>query len=595
MRLVIIGGRQGGHGSTTSFLFSLMRCGIVWLALLPSLTAAADILVATDREPVSLNESFTLIFSSDEEPDGEPDFGPLDEDFQVVRQGKSTQVTMVNGRLSRRAEWKLTVMAKRSGTLTVPPIAFGGDRSKPFTLTVVPGTAPAGRTVGDERLMIEVEAEPKSPYVQAQVLYTIRVLHRIALRNGQLDDPKLIDAVVQKLGEDHRYQTERNGQLYGVIERRFAIFPQKSGVLRIEPIHLEAELAAGPGSMFDEFFGRQARIHKIQSEPVVLQVRPVPASFKGKHWLPAGKLQLEERWSSTPPETPVGEPITRTLSVSAEGVTMGMVPELADKNAALPELQRYPDQPVLNEEHGGYGLTSLRREKTAFIPMKDGEYRIPGIELPWWNTKSDRMEVARVPERVLKATPVPQLTAPDPGLMAPAPAETQPHATPDVTPAAGAGESHTLERPFWFWLAGACGLGWLATAVAWWWTARHREPGETSPQALSPPPDLTKSLASLKRAVAGRDLLATRRALFEWSLARWPDHPPANLEQLAARLGGSAPLEIVELNRALYGEKAGDWSGEALVRLIADASKNRRNAAGTAQPSGEGLAALYKS
>lgn len=595
MRSVITAGRYCGHCSAYLCLCSFwLWFALAGLALLPFPAAAADIVASSDRDPASLNESFTLIFSSDEEPDGEPDFSPLNEDFQVLRQGRSTQVNMVNGRLSRRTEWKLTVLAKRSGMLTVPRIAFGGEFSRPFTLTVVPGTAPPAAGGSDDKLVIEVEAEPKNPYVQAQVLYTIRLLHRIALRNGQLDDPKTIDAVVQKLGEDRRYQTERNGRLYGVIERRFAIFPQKSGSLRIEPINLEAELAGGPGSVFDEFFGRQGRIYKIRSDAMVLQVRPIPASFKGRHWLPVGKLQLEESWSTTPPETVVGEPITRTLAVTAEGITMGMIPELTDKNAVRPELQRYPDQPVLNEEHGAHGLISRRREKTALIPMKEGEYRLPGVELPWWNTKSDRLEIARIPERVLKAAPSPALPAAEPLPIAPSPAETQRSAAPEQVPAGAVSAAFPPREPtFWFWLAWACGLGWLSTVLVWWWTWRQRVNRET-PTVEIPPPDLSRSLASLQRAAAEQDASAARRALLAWGLARWPDSPPANLEQLAARLGGAALQPIAELNQAVYGNRSRDWSGDALVGVIADASRNRRRRPEGVTSVDEGLAALYK-
>lgn len=575
-------------------LLCWVGAGLV-LLLSPLLASAMDIIATSDRDPVSLQESFTLIFSADEEPDSEPDFSPLYQNFEVLRQGKSTQVNMVNGQFSRRTEWKLTALAKRAGTLTVPQILFGGDQSKPFTLTVLPGRAPDSGASGDEPLMLEVEAEPKNPYVQAQVLFTIRLLHRIALRNGQLDDPKLIDAVVQKLGEDRRYQTERNGHLYGVIERRFAIFPQKSGALRIEPIGFEAELSGGPGSMFDQFFGHQGRIRKIQSDPVELQVRPIPASFKGKQWLPAAKLALDESWSTLPPETKVGEPITRTLSVHAEGVTMGMVPELADRSvAAVPELKRYPDQPALSEEQGPRGLTSIRREKAAFIPMKDGDYRIPGTEIPWWNTSTDHMEIARIPERLLKALPAPPSTVPEPNPPAVQPVHPdEPAAAASPAPALYTVSERVGQVDLWFWLTWAFAFGWLSTGVAWWWKSHNTKAGTTS-ATTAQPSDLSKPMKSLRCAAAAQDPAAARRALLDWGLARWPKNPPANLEQIAARLGGVAPQQIAELNRALYGQASGAWLGEEIYRLIADASTAGKRFSPAVEPAA-GLEGLYKS
>jgi hypothetical protein len=560
-------------------------------AIFPTTASAAEITASADRDPVALNESFTLVFSAEDEPDEDPDFSPLAADFQVMRQGRSTRVEMVNGRLNRRTEWQVVALAKRAGTLNVPSIAFGSDRSRPFTLTVLPGKSAEPRAARDEFLAIEVEAEPRNPYVQAQVLYTIRLLHRVALRNGNLEDPKLIDAVVQKLGEDRRYQTERNGHLYGVVERRFAIFPQKSGPLKVEPIHLEAELSAGPGTMFDEFFGRRGQIRRIESEAITLQVRPIPSAFKGRNWLPAAKLELQENWSTIPPQTKVGEPITRTLSLKAEGVTMGMVPELTDASAAAPGLQRYPDQPALNEEQDAAGLVATRREKAAFIPMKDGDYTIPGVAIPWWNTVLDRMEVARVPERILKASPAPGLSAPEPA--APQP-EVEPVAPEPTAPTLDAqlpmAVPGAATSPLWFWLSLVLGIGWLATVLAWW---RHARRGQTIAASAAKPTDAKPSLREFQRAVAESDAVAARRALLDWAKARWRDHPPLNLEQLVQRLGAGASGPIEDLMRATYGHSDRSWNGAELLRVVQDS-----DSVGTASRSaGEqrgGLAALHR-
>ena len=77
---------------------------------------------------------------------------------------------MTNGDFSRRTIWSLTLMAKRAGHLEIPAIAFGRDRSKPLAIEVRKD-AKTGSGTGQE-LFLEVEAEPKSPFVQAQVVYS---------------------------------------------------------------------------------------------------------------------------------------------------------------------------------------------------------------------------------------------------------------------------------------------------------------------------------------------------------------------------------------------------------------------------------------
>jgi len=566
-------------------LMSLWPLGAAW---------AVEVNVTSDRDPVSLEESFNLVFSADEDPDGEPDFSPLNEDFDVLRQGRSTQITMVNGRLTRRAEWTVTVMARQAGDVTVPPIAFGSDTSRPIRLTVLPGRAHRSAGSGSAPLQLEVEAEPKNPYVQAQVVLTLRLLHQVALRNGQLEDPKLEDAMIQKLGDDRRYQIERDGRRYGVIERRFAIFPQKSGTLRIEPIGLEAELAGSGNSMFDQFFGGGGRVTKIRSEATTLQVRAIPAAFKGKHWLPAASLTLDQAWSSDPPSTKVGEPITRTLSVRGEGVTMGMLPELIDRSAAAAaELKQYPDQPAISEQHGPGGLTGVRREKTALIPMKDGSFKVPGIEIPWWNTKTDKLEVARLPETTLKVLPSPEASPPpirpedelDLSGLAPKTPE------PSAAAQAPAAQPVPLTANPWFWATCLCAAGWLATGLAWYFRG-GRKPAAAATKAERAP-DFSGTMKQLKRACADGDPEAARRAILAWGAARWPASPPVNLEQTASRLGGDAQALIQDLNRALYGNGKDNWNSEGLYALFADHSRDGAKSKGKSDGR-EALEALYR-
>ncbi len=397
------------------------------LSLLFACAAAASVSVTLEPNPVHLDESFSVVFKAGKAPDGEPDFSPLKKSFTILGQSRSSHISIINGDYNKTIEWTLTLMAKREGQLTIPPIAFGNDRSEPVTVTVAGGAvADAGR---DAEVFLEVEAEPKNPYVQAQILYTVRVLVRrgASLNSADLSEPSLADALIEKLGDDKSYAASREGLGYRVIERKYAIFPQKSGPAVIEPMVLEAQLSAGGHSVFDRFFNHlPSRTLRVRSGAVPLQVKAVPAAFTGKRWLPASKLELEEAWSKYPPQTTAGEPITRTLSLKAESATVGLLPELAPKLPARKpgeEIKQYPDQPFLNEEKHFNGINSIRQEKTALVITEAGDYTLPGLEIPWWNTRTDQMQIARIPERLVSVLPAPQ-TSQQPAQVAPPAAET---------------------------------------------------------------------------------------------------------------------------------------------------------------------------
>ncbi|MFM8330862.1 MAG: BatD family protein [Candidatus Methylumidiphilus sp.] len=295
--------KQGCAFRHTSGLAKLAALWLCCWVLFAHPVLAATIKATPDRDPVRVDETFNLVFSTAEDVDDDPDFSPLADDFDIVSQNQGSQTSIINGKISQRQEWTLTLSPKRAGRLTIPPIAFGSDRSPAASVTVVDGgaAAPPG---GDDHaeLKLEVEASPKDPYVQAQVIYTVRILLRVNVVGADLSEPALPDALVEKLGEDRRYNTTRNGWEYTVIERKYAIFPQKSGLLRLDPVQLTAQVEVGGRS----FFSRSTRAMRVKSEAIDLKVRPQPTAFTGSHWLPAAELTLEESWTQDPPQAKAG-------------------------------------------------------------------------------------------------------------------------------------------------------------------------------------------------------------------------------------------------------------------------------------------------
>ncbi len=540
------------------FLFFLF----LWLLFMVTPVQAAVIKSVPDRDPVRMNETFNLVFSSEESVDDDPDFGPLAKDFELLGQNQGSQLSIVNGKMSKKQEWTLTLSPKRPGAIPIPSIAFGSDHSQASMVTVIDAgnaTAPIpGGTTDDPEIKLEVEAVPKNPYVQAQVIYTVRLLLRVNVAGADLSEPVAQDALIERLNDDHRYSTTRNGRDYTVIERKFALFPQKSGLLRLDPMRLTAQMEVGRRS----FFAPQTRAVQVKSDAIDLQVRPIPAAFTGKHWLPAADLKLEETWPQNPPQAKAGEPLTRTLSLSATGATKGLLPELGADISLDPTIKQYPDQPALNEEKlPSTGISSTRQEKTALIPSKPGKFKLPALEIPWWNTKTDKLEIARIPEASLNVeasgeassqaatvTPVPQASA-----------ESVPVQTTERPNA-----SLKVSANVWFWLALCLGLGWLSTGLAWWWSLRKAKAPALSQAKAQQSLKLDQARKALRLACSNNDPAAARSALLLWASAYWSDQRFTTLDGLASLGGGELAEEARHLNRVLYGNALEVWSGAAL-------------------------------
>jgi hypothetical protein len=100
---------------------------------------ALEIDTKVDRNPVTINESFQIIFSAHDSPDQDPDFSPLEQDFTILNQNHSTSMTWINGKSIKLLEWRVQVMAKNTGNVVVPSIAFGSDKSSGISLLVTAG------------------------------------------------------------------------------------------------------------------------------------------------------------------------------------------------------------------------------------------------------------------------------------------------------------------------------------------------------------------------------------------------------------------------------------------------------------------------
>ena len=554
---------------------------ILTLAVYPA--GAAEITVSVDRNPAALNESFVMIFESDGEVDADPDFSLLNRDFQIISSGVSSNMSIVNGEVTSNKRWTLNVIARRTGTLGIPPIPFGKDTSTPSTVEVVREVTTGGND--DSRdVFIEVEATPVSPYVQSEVVYKIRLFRSVATANASLSDPPEVEggtAVIEKLGDDRSYDTRINGKLFGVIERQYAVFPQSSGPMTIKPVVFQGQISRG-ASFFSSPFGRQPKTVIVRSDPVALNVQPVPDSFKGAYWLPAREVTLMEEWSEYPLEFEVDQPLTRTLTITAEGLAASQLPELPAWS--LNEFKQYPDQPVMEEDSKASGVIGRRTEKVALIPTMPGSYNLPEIRIPWWNTVSGKIEYATIPARQITITspaaaqqPVarPQFGPPPIGdLELPEIVYDDSISTADNEPGSSAVPPSVIpeDTRLWQGVALALLIIWLLTLLLLW-RARKQRIAQAAPGKGA---DSGRYLVKdLKRACATNQPVLAKEKLLAWGRSHWSTNPPGSIGEIANRCHDALAREIRNLNNALYSRSAKTWDGKNLWQAFVQELKHQ--------------------
>ena len=549
-----------------------------WLLALILLCAAsshAEVTTRVDRNTVQITDSFRLVFESDQSVSDPPDFSPLQEDFDVLNTSKSTNINLINGKFRRSSTWVLDLMAKREGALTIPAVIIGREFSEPVNITVKSVDTISGGT-GAGEVLLEVEVDNHAPFVQGQVIFTVRFMRRVRIDNASLTEPRVTggDVIIERLGDDVSYETRRDGNRIAVIERRYALFPQNSTKFTIEPLLFEGRIADNRSFGF----GGRGRIVRVRSDAIEIEARPIPDGFTGRAWLPAKRVLLVESAPDSNLEYRAGEPFTRTLTLQATGLSSSQLPEIGA--LAPTDIKQYPDQPVLENRFGDDGLIAVRQEKIALIPSAPGQFTIPAIEIPWWNTQTDRMEVAHLPARTIEVLPAPGASQPAALIATDEPAVNTLDAPPPPAPSAGTNT--------WIWLSLALGIGWLATTLGWLWS---RQRTIKKPVARQKPPSQKKLISAINTACTDNDADAAKLTLLNWAALQWPGSRVRSLGDLAARLDGEFQQQVHHLSQALYGDMNRNWENGALLWRAFEARQRERSS--QTPPPGPGLEPLY--
>jgi len=597
------------------------------LMLCSSVASWASLSAQLDRQTVQDGGTVTLTIESDRAQSQErPDVTPLRKDFDVLGTSTDSETSIVNGTRSDSTSWMIQLQPLHTGTIAIPPITVGNEQTAPLELDVTQASPQqAQRTSAHVFLEVDAPAAGRSVYVQQQIPYTVRLYYDDSVQSGDLTAPDPDNAMVEQLGKDKRYTTVRNGREYHVIERHYAISPERSGPLTIPPTDFRGSMLvaannqgnAAPndpmarllnGTPFANVpffrnsfgasisFGATPQPVDIHSQEIALNVQPLPPGVHD-NWLPAEQVTLHDSWDDNPPRFKVGEPVTRTITIEAKGLVASQIPPLSFAKPA--NAQTYPEAGSKQSRTDGNVIYGISKQSVTYIPTAPGTLDIPPIALNWWNTASNAQNRAVLPAREFKVAPGAAEAQSNAAPAAPAaPASAAPQAKPAATPstpkrsAAGISLTERLRRYGGWFAAGAAALVALALLLTIALRRRTRRPGSKSaPPNMLPVavPQRKAALQALQQACAANDRHAAADALLNLARTQWPDNPPRGLGALAARLDAGAK-EIGALDRCLYGSGESPWEGSALWNAVRNGLQAKRS---EQLPKDDGLGALY--
>jgi hypothetical protein len=607
-----------------------LRITLGLLALVAASIANAAVTASLDSDQVAPGDSVQLTLIHDGQTRDEPDLSPLDSDFDVLGRQSSTSVQVINGSTSASTELTLTLSPKRSGALTVPSITWAGERTTPLTLNVSSGAGGQGGSQGSNQngdapsanVFLETKVDTKQPLVQSAVRVAVKLYVAETLYRANLDLPASSDVIVQKVGEDEQSEAVRNGRSYQVVTRHYLLFPQHSGTIKLPGAVLSAQIADRRRSNNDPFAGvfgqslfgsmtatRPVRLH---GDGITLNVQPRPAAFQSGYWLPARQVTLQGEWSPANVQAHVGDPITLTLHLQAEGQTAAQLPDLSALLQLPDGVKAYPDQAKLDNAIRGDAIVGTRSQSIALIADEAGRFSLPDLKVRWWDTRAGQARETTFPGKtlvILPATGAPSTsTAANPATNTGTGIARDSSESRDATSSSGSGSpgaSHDAgsslqgEAGRWRWIALTLGVLWLATLAAWFgskWFGSKRgrdssSRGDTRNESTAANANATQARAAFHAACRQNDALAARRALLAWASAKAPDAPPAGLNALAKQIDNpTLAAQIRELDRACYA--GATWqSGAALAQALPELPGLKKTA--SPSQSRSALAPLY--
>lgn len=401
---------------------------LLLLAMLPIGLWAQDVsFVASAKPTVEVGEQFRIVYELNAE--GSRFTGPDLASVNVLTgpmTSSSSSIQIINGQMARSFTQTYTyiVMASAQGELTINPASVFVDgkkiQSNKLTIRVVASSGGnnsgsssqqsqsdnAGQqSVSDKDVYIRAIADKSSIYLGEQVIVTYRIFTRIPISNISVNKLSSFPGFWMKnlLDENATMQQSRqviNGEEYVVADlRKMALFPQKTGKLRIEPMEIECTAqvrtqgdrrrSRDPFESFfnDPFFNRNiANVEKtLASGTLSIDVKPLPpkgkpASFNGA----IGQFSLQSAIDKT--DLKSNEAVTVTYVVSGTG----NIELLEFPKPAFPaDFEVYEPKITDQVKTAPSGISGSRKIEYLAIPRQAGNFTIPPLSFSYFDPKTE--------------------------------------------------------------------------------------------------------------------------------------------------------------------------------------------------------------
>ena len=372
-------------------------------------TANDDIRVAVtlDRDRIGMDEQAILeIVVNGTSQDIPPPNLPTLSMFEMYNQGRSTNISWVNGVMTSSVTYRYALLPTKAGTFPIRNIAvvYQNKRYKgnDVELTVLDRSSSVPQQLENKAkdqdgrnrsYFLEAEVDKKNPYVNQQVTLTLKIYIGVRHSTPELSWPAHIGFWREALGRSTTYTQKINNRTYQVYEIKSALFPTQTGDLEIGQGQFTAAVGGG--------FFRVGETISARSIPMKIKVKPLPVEGKPADFTGTiGKLKMSATVDKTQVE--VNQPVTVTVRMQGTGNIKSVA------EPAIPEMEEFrvyqaSAKENLTKTNNRVGGTKIFEE--VFVPRRAGDLKIPALSYNFFNPTTGKYEYLKTRPIPIRVTP----------------------------------------------------------------------------------------------------------------------------------------------------------------------------------------------
>jgi hypothetical protein len=413
-----------------------MRSSVLTVILLMAALsmAAQEMTVTVDAPPsAAAGERFRIVYVINAS-DGRFVPPAFDPSFTVSGPQSSTSrnVQWINGDMTSTSTTTLIyyVVASTPGRYTISPAQYESKKltvsSSPVEIEITAaGAAPAqaaqqGNRQGNQQgqqapasgkeLSLRLLLNTKEVYVGQPVTATLKLYTRINLSGiNDLRYPDFKGFLREDIETPPLKSLESeviDGVQYGTgVLQRFVLYPQISGELRIDTVHITAlvqQRTAGndpffSDPFFDNFFSNVTTVAmKVSTRPAVIKVKPLPAPQPADFHGAVGSFELESSLSKTDVE--VNDAMTFTLTLKGAGnLNLAGAPVINFSQG----IEKYDPKVTVKSSGTSAGTKTF---EFLLIPRNTGTFELPPVSYTVFDATQEKYITLRTAGYTVKVT-----------------------------------------------------------------------------------------------------------------------------------------------------------------------------------------------